>query len=242
MAKKLALWGIGLLLLGMLVGRVIMGLLCSDAKPSEGPGAAAVPFFAGLPKVLNLAHRGASKQAPEHSLQALSLALSAGADVLELDLRATRDRQLVTSHDATLERTLGLPQRWSEITWAEAQALAPGRLPPLLGEVLARFPQAHLNLELKDDDPAVARLLAEQIAAAAAEQRVLVASMHADVLREFRRASLNRVASSASFREALRFFACYRIGQSCNTEYAALQLPVWSWLGITSAEFLRHAH
>jgi acyl-CoA thioesterase-1 len=242
MAKKLALWGIGLLLLGMLVGRVIMGLLCSDAKPSASPGAAALPFFAGLPKVLNLAHRGASKHAPEHSLQALSLALGEGADVLELDLRATRDQQLVTSHDATLERTLGLPQRWSEITWAEAQALAPGRLPPLLGEVLSRFPQAHLNLELKDEDPALARLLAEQIAAAGAEQRVLVASKHAGMLREFRRASGGRVATSASFREALGFYACYRIGEGCRTEYAALQLPVWSWLGITSTEFIRHAH
>src|SRR5689334_18436719 len=189
MAKKLALWGIGLLLLGMLGGRVIMGLLCSDAKPSGGAVAAATPFFAGLPKVLNLAHRGASKQAPEHSLQALSLALSEGADVLELDLRATRDQQLVTAHDATLERTLGLPQRWSELTWADAQALAGARTPPLLAEVLSRFPGAHLNLELKDEDPAVARLLAEQLARAGAEQRVLVASMHVEMLREFRRAS-----------------------------------------------------
>jgi acyl-CoA thioesterase-1 len=242
MAKKLALWGIGLLLLGMLVGRVIMGLLCSDAKPSDGPGAAALPFFAGLPKVLSLAHRGASKQAAEHSLQALSLALSEGADVLELDLRATRDQQLVTTHDATLERTLGLPQRWSEITWAEAQSLAGPRTPPLLGEVLSRFPGAHLNLELKDEDPAVARLLAQQIAAAGAEQRVLVASMHAAMLREFRRASQGKVATSASFREALGFYACYRIGKGCRADYAALQVPVWNWLGITSPEFIQHAH
>lgn len=242
MAKKLGFWGIGLLLLGMLVGRVIMGLLCSDAKPSGSAGAAELPFFAGLPKVVSLAHRGASKQAPEHSLQALSLALSEGADVLELDLRATRDQQLVIAHDATLERTLGLPQRWSELTWAEAQALAGARTPPLLAEVLSRFPGAHLNLELKDEDPSVARRLAEQLAAAGAEQRVLVASMHVEMLRAFRRASQGKVVTSASFREALGFYACYRIGKGCSVDAAALQLPAWNWLGITSSEFLQHAH
>ena len=242
MAKKLALWGIGLLLLGMLAGRVIMGLVCTDAKPSGRPVAPELPYFASLPRVVSLAHRGASKQAPENSLQAFSLALAEGTDVLELDLRVTRDRQLVTSHDGTLKRTLGLPQRWSEITWAEAQALAGERAPPLLGEVLARFPAAHLNLELKDDDPAVARLLAEQLAAAGAEQRVLVASLHVDMLREFRRASRGRVATSASVREALGFYACYLIGKGCATEYDALQLPALNWLGITSPEFVQHAH
>jgi len=242
MAKKLALWGIGLLLLGMLGGRVIMGRLCSDAKPSGGAGAESLPFFAGLPKMLSLAHRGASKQAPENSLEAFSLALAEGADVLELDLRVTRDQQLVTAHDATLERTLGVPRRWSELTWAEAQALAGARTPPLLLEVLSRFPGAHLNLELKDEDPAVARLLAEQLSAAGAEQRVLVASLHVDMLREFRRASQGRVATSASIREALGFYACYRIGKGCSADYAALQVPAWNWLGITSTEFIRHAH
>jgi acyl-CoA thioesterase-1 len=242
MMKKLALWGIGLLLLGMLGGRIIMGRLCSDAKPSGGASAAELPFFAGLPKVVSLAHRGASKQAPEHSLQALSLALDEGADVLELDLRATRDQQLVIAHDATLERTLGLPQRWSELTWAEAQALAGARTPLLLAEVLSHFPGTHLNLELKDEDPAVARLLASQLAAAGAEQRVLVASLHVDMLREFRRASQGKVATSASVREALGFYACYRIGKGCSVDYAALQVPAWNWLGITSSEFIQHAH
>src|SRR6185436_339106 len=140
---------------------------------------------------------GASKQAPEHSLQAYALALAEGADVLELDLRSTSDRVLVVAHDATLERTLGLPQRWSQLSWAEAQALAGAKAPPRLDDVLERFPEAHLNLELKDEDLAVARRLAELIRTAGVERRVLVASMHAPMLREFRQASHGTVATSA---------------------------------------------
>jgi acyl-CoA thioesterase I len=241
-ARKLILAVLGLLLLGMLVGRVIMGRLCTDAKPFAGQNATTLPFFAGLPPTLVLAHRGASQQAPEHSLEAYALALSAGAHVLELDLRSTSDRVLVVAHDATLERTLGLPQRWSQISWAEAQALAGAKAPARLDEVLARFATAHFNLELKDEDPAVAHSLAELIRRAGVEGRVLVASMHAPVLREFRRASGGTVATSASFREAVGFYACYLIGQGCAADYAALQLPVLGWLGITSPAFLEHAH
>lgn len=241
-ARKLALALLGLLLVGMLVGRVIMGRLCTDAKPSDRQNAATLPFFAGLPPTLVLAHRGASQRAPEHSFEAYALALSEGADVLELDLRSTSDHVLVVAHDASLERTLGLPQRWLQLSWAEAQALAGAQVPLRLAEVLERFPTAHLNLELKDEDPAVARSLADLIRAAAAEGRVLVASRHAEMLREFRHASAGSVATSASFREALTFYACYRIGKGCAADYAALQLPVLGWLGITAADFIQHAH
>jgi len=219
-----------------------MGRLCADAKPSERQNAASLPFFAGLPPTLVLAHRGASQQAPEHSVQAYALALSEGADVLELDLRSTSDRVLVVAHDATLERTLGLPQRWSQLSWAEAQALAGAKAPPRLDDVLERFPEAHLNLELKDEDLAVARRLAELIRTAGVERRVLVASMHAPMLREFRQASHGTVATSASFREALGFYACYLIGQRCAVDYAALQLPSLGWLGNTRPDFIAHVH
>jgi acyl-CoA thioesterase-1 len=241
-ARKLLVGLLALLMLGMLVGRVIMGRLCTDAKPSARQNAADLPFFAGLPRVLNLAHRGASKQAPEHSLEAYALALSEGADVLELDLRLMRDGVLVVAHDPSLQRTLGLPQRWAEISWAEAQALAGSRAPPRLADVLRRFPEAHLNLELKDEDPAAARTLAEQLRSAGAEGRVLVASMHVEMLREFRRASQGAVVTSAAFREALGFYACYVIGKSCSRDYAVLQLPALPLLGIRTPGFIQHAH
>jgi glycerophosphoryl diester phosphodiesterase len=55
--------------------------------------------------VLNIAHRGASGMAPEHTRAAAVLARQQGADYLELDVRATADGTLVVLHDATLRRT-----------------------------------------------------------------------------------------------------------------------------------------
>jgi glycerophosphoryl diester phosphodiesterase len=53
----------------------------------------------------NIAHRGASSYAPEHTLASYRLALEQRADYVEQDLAVTRDGQLICLHDDTLERT-----------------------------------------------------------------------------------------------------------------------------------------
>jgi glycerophosphoryl diester phosphodiesterase len=54
---------------------------------------------------LVVAHRGASAQAPENTMEAFRLAHEAGADAIELDVHLTADGQVVVIHDETLERT-----------------------------------------------------------------------------------------------------------------------------------------
>ncbi|HEY4607821.1 MAG TPA: glycerophosphodiester phosphodiesterase [Ilumatobacteraceae bacterium] len=49
-----------------------------------------------------LAHRGASRAAPENTVEAFRLAGSLGSDAVELDVRPTRDRVLVVHHDPRL--------------------------------------------------------------------------------------------------------------------------------------------
>lgn len=53
-----------------------------------------------------IAHRGASQEAPEHTIAAYDLALTQGADYLELDIARTKDGVLVVIHDSTADRTL----------------------------------------------------------------------------------------------------------------------------------------
>jgi glycerophosphoryl diester phosphodiesterase len=52
-----------------------------------------------------VAHRGASAQRAEHTLDAYALAIEQGADALECDVRLTRDGHLVCVHDRTVNRT-----------------------------------------------------------------------------------------------------------------------------------------
>lgn len=68
-------------------------------------------------RVLNVAHRGASGRAPENTFAALAAAVADGADLVEFDVRRTRDGALVLVHDATLDRT------------TDARRVYPGRAP-----------------------------------------------------------------------------------------------------------------
>jgi glycerophosphoryl diester phosphodiesterase len=60
------------------------------------------PVF-GLPTPLLFAHRGGAREVPESTPLALAHALDARADVLELDVSLTRDRELVVWHGPDLD-------------------------------------------------------------------------------------------------------------------------------------------
>ncbi|MFN2447986.1 MAG: glycerophosphodiester phosphodiesterase family protein [Vicinamibacterales bacterium] len=76
---------------------------------------------AQTPRRVNVAHRGASAYAPEHTLAAYRLALEQGADFVEQDLAVTKDGVLICLHDPTLERTTNVeeiyPDRATTVTW-----------------------------------------------------------------------------------------------------------------------------
>jgi glycerophosphoryl diester phosphodiesterase len=80
-----------------------------------------VPMQAQGTRKLNVAHRGASAYAPEHTLAAYRLAIEQGADFVEQDLAVTKDGVLICLHDPTLERTTNVaqvfPDRASRVTW-----------------------------------------------------------------------------------------------------------------------------
>ncbi len=57
------------------------------------------------PRIQVVAHRGASEEAPEHTLAAYRKAIEDGADALECDVRLTADGHLVCVHDWRVNRT-----------------------------------------------------------------------------------------------------------------------------------------
>ncbi|MEO3783553.1 glycerophosphodiester phosphodiesterase family protein [Actinocorallia sp. B10E7] len=62
-----------------------------------------------------IAHRGASAYAPENTLAAFRLAGQMRADLIELDVRQTKDGHLVVVHDRTLTRTTDVKRRFPKL-------------------------------------------------------------------------------------------------------------------------------
>ena len=65
------------------------------------------------------AHRGFNAVAPENSLPAYGAAIALGADEIEFDVRLTKDKVLVSTHDAKLERTSDGTGKVSDYTYEE---------------------------------------------------------------------------------------------------------------------------
>lgn len=115
-------------------------------------------FLQSRPTPLVLAHRGASRHAPENTLAAFTLAADQGADGIELDAKLTRDGSIVVMHDATVDRTTTGHGRVSDLTLSEIKALDAGskfgpqfarERVPLLEEVLAAVAgRLIINIEL----------------------------------------------------------------------------------------------
>lgn len=93
------------------------------------PSADAPKVHAPYTKPTLIAHRGASADAPEHTIAAYELALKHGADFVEPDLQMTKDGVLICMHDTTLERTTDVAkvfpdrakEKGSRKTWPVAE-------------------------------------------------------------------------------------------------------------------------
>jgi glycerophosphoryl diester phosphodiesterase len=93
-----------------------------------------------------VAHRGVATGAAENTIAAFTNAITAGADMVEFDVRRTRDGELIAFHDPEV-----MGQRVGALTRDEIEAAA-GTWPPLLAEVLAACAgQIRLDVELKED-------------------------------------------------------------------------------------------
>lgn len=119
-----------------------------------------------------IAHRGNHVNAPENTLLSYDEAIRVGADYIEVDIRTTKDGQLVVMHDGTVDRTTLGQGKVSDLTLLEFSALQirderfsqlPALHPPTLEEVLRLAKgRVHLYLDDKDSDPIKVAALLKQ--------------------------------------------------------------------------------
>ncbi|MGI9049548.1 MAG: glycerophosphodiester phosphodiesterase [Rubrobacteraceae bacterium] len=211
-------------------------------------------------RTVNLAHRGDSDSFPENTLAAFEAGVSAGADGLELDVHMTRDGYIVVIHDDTVDRTTngaGLVRDMTIIGLRDLDAgywFSPengyphrgrGLYASTLSEVLNRFPQAFVNLEIKEARPGIEAVVLDVIRSAGAQDRVVVAAANHRIMRRFRKVSGGRVSTSASQLEIRVFylFSRLRLERLLRPSYDALQVPPrYGSVTVVTPRFVEAAH
>ncbi|MFQ5399747.1 MAG: glycerophosphodiester phosphodiesterase [Anaerolineae bacterium] len=133
---------------------------------------------------LIIGHRGASAYAPENTLAAFELAVSQGADGIELDVRLSADGWPVISHDPRVDRVTAGTGTVSAFTAAQLRAfeLGNGQTMPMLGDVFDLLgPRVLYNIELKDfgwRDRGTEAAVASCVKSYRLEDRVLISSFN----------------------------------------------------------------
>jgi len=111
------------------------------------------------PKMIIMAHRGASAESPENTMIALRKAVEAGADYAEIDVHQTQDGKIILMHDETLDRTTsGEGYVWDH-SWEEIGCLDAGswfkkeftgeKVPSLEEIIQFASGRIKLNIEIK---------------------------------------------------------------------------------------------
>lgn len=194
-----------------------------------------------------IAHRGGAGIMPENTLEAMILSERLGVDILEMDIRLTKDRQIVVIHDETLNRTTSCNGLVAQITLAELSrckiksdlvtvdsAFAKDSFSPehsfitipTLETVLQRFPTRRMVIEIKGETPELVTEFCRLIRHANKTSQILVGSFRQSALDHFREIC-PEVATSASPKEAALFvlLSKIRLAFLLSPAATALQIP-----------------
>jgi len=137
--------------------------------------------------MLCIGHRGARAYEPENTLRSFKKALEIGVDAVELDVRETKDNQLVVIHDADVKRTTDGEGLVSEFTLKEIKGLSAekGEKIPTLKEALDFLnKKVKIVIELKEAGIEEKVLLA--VSEMGLQKTVVIVSFIEEALRKVR--------------------------------------------------------
>lgn len=145
-----------------------------------------------------VAHRGASYDAPENTLASVNLGWDQRADGVEIDIRLSKDGQIVLMHDDGTKRTAGRDKLIVDQTWEELRQLDAGTWKdtkwageriPVLSDVLATIPDGRrLFIEIKCGTEIVEPLRLALKAAARPVEETAVIGFSIEVVEAVKRA------------------------------------------------------
>jgi glycerophosphoryl diester phosphodiesterase len=220
---------------------------------------ARVPAVFQSDRPLVFAHRGGARLAPENTMPAIDNGMALGADGLEIDVQLSADGIPVVIHDTTLDRTTDRTGAVSALTAAELARVdagyhfeRDGTHPfrgqgigvPRLDDVLAKYPQTRVIIEMKGGQPQLAHAVAASIRKAGAVDRTCVGSFYQGSVDAIRAAD-PEVVTSASQSEARWTLhrSWVRWPWVSAQRYVAFQVPEYAGrMRVVSKAFVRQVH
>ena len=139
-----------------------------------------------------ISHRGAAGYEPENTLAGIEKALQLKVDMIEIDVRLSKDKKLILMHDETLNRTTNSKGKVNSKTYSELKKLDAGNRQkiPLLEEAIKLAKgKAILNIEVKTKD--TVNPLLELLSKHGYLDKVTISSMLPEVIQDIKKQNPN---------------------------------------------------
>jgi glycerophosphoryl diester phosphodiesterase len=137
------------------------------------------------PSFLKVGHRGAKGYELENTLASFRKAVDLGANAVELDVRETRDKELVVCHDDTLKKVYGKDVRVDEAALSELKQVTDGAI-PTLGEALGFLRRKVKKVLIELKETGFERQVLEAVVSAGMKNDVVIVSFHEEAIAHMR--------------------------------------------------------
>jgi glycerophosphoryl diester phosphodiesterase len=193
--------------------------------------------------MLKIGHRGARAYEPENTLRSFKKALELGVDAVEIDVRATRDGEIVVIHDAEVDRTTNGKGLVNQLTLKEIKQLRTEkdeRIPTL--EETLRFLDKKVKVLIELKETGLEEKVLKAIGEKKLEDNVIIVSFIEDALRRVRElndkvetgliyARHKNPVKAASNLKAAYLVSLYRFTHTADVQKAhqnGLKVIVWT--------------
>ncbi|KOS69595.1 glycerophosphodiester phosphodiesterase [Lysinibacillus contaminans] len=229
------------------------------SKPQQREGKSALQFD----RPIVLAHRGGTHLAPEHTMPAFEKSAQLGVDGFEIDIRLTKDEEIIVFHDATIDRTTDGFGLVAEMTLEEINAFNHGyQFEDLEGnttfrgqkvdvvtlrELLETYSNMLVSIDIKDapdtyEGSLMPSKLWRLIEELGVEDRVVVTSFYGEQVDRFNLYAQNRVALGAGESDIRKAFTAFssQFGHLYHPKVDVFQIPTKSGVvALDSPKFIQ---
>jgi len=193
--------------------------------------------------MLKIGHRGARAYEPENTVRSFQRAIELGVDAVELDVRKTKDNELVVIHNADVNKTTDGTGSVNELTLDEIKRLVTekGEKVPTLAEVLD-FVGKRVKILIELKEVGIEEQVLGLISQKGLMDNVIIVSFHEEVLQRVRELNAEVATGliyvnhknpiqSAQDLKANYLLSLYRFTHSINVKKAhekGLKVIVWT--------------
>lgn len=217
------------------------------ANPQKRPHKEALDYQ----QPIVLAHRGGCGIAPENSMAAFSKSAELGVQGFEIDIRLTKDEEILVFHDEYVDRTTDGAGRIADMSLGELREFdlgyhfididgrhsyrGKGEKVVLLKELFKKFPHMLVNIDIKDspetyEGSLIPSKLWRLIESMDVQDRVVVTSFFDEQIDRFNLYAQNRVAIGAGENEVRKAYTAFnsQFGHLYQPRADVFQIPVRS--------------